>query len=199
MIRSIIGVITCFLSLDSATVHAQVDSLRLGPGRAGRFVVGMTVDEVYRLVGRENVRLIDRARGNGETSESGFSPAIEITLPGGPSPSLVAPIDTWPCPIFSLTGIEVFDPRFRTNAGIGVGSRLGELRRKHATRLSEEEGPHAWVEELYLNFRLENRSRAESVRVTSVWIPARDPAAIRAARCPQLGPIRTPARPRDLP
>jgi hypothetical protein len=188
VIRLVVCVMACLLVLDPASLHAQSDSLRLESGRAGRFVIGMTVDEVHSLVGRNNVRLVDRSSRDME------SPAIEITLPDGLSPSIVAPIRKWPCPTFSLWGIEVFDPRFRTAAGIGVGSKLRELRSNHSVRLSDENGPHAWVEDLYLNFQLQNGSRADSVRVTSVWIPIRDPAAVRAARCPQLGPIRTPAR-----
>jgi hypothetical protein len=178
-----------FGSLFALPVAAQ-DTLRIVAGRAGRFEIGMSIDDVYASVGRERVRLIDRF------SEGMFTPAIEISLVGAPvSPSIIAPIREWPCPGFSIWGIEVLDPRFRTNEEIGVGSTLGELRRQYSVRLSEEEGPHAWVESLHLNFQLADASRSDSIRITSVWIPIRDPAAVRARRCPQLGPIGRPNRP----
>jgi hypothetical protein len=164
---------------------AQSDSLLLAPGRAGRIQTGMTVDTVYRRVGKTAVGLIDLFR------EGHFDPAIAVRLPGATAnPALVASITQWPCFIFMIDGIEVRDARFRTKEGIGVGSTLGVLRRRYDVRLSDEEGPHAWVEAQRMNFRLANGSRADSVRVTAVWLPGEDPGVVRQKQCPERGPIR---------
>jgi hypothetical protein len=161
----------------------------LSMGKAGPIEVGMPVDDLYRAVGRSRVRLVDLFR------EGMFDPALEIRLAGasGP-PSIVAPFREWPCLVASVQGIFVHDPKFRTSEGLGVGSTLGQLRHRYEVRLSSEEGPHAWVERLRMNFRLESGSGSDAVRIRSIWIPG-DPAAIRKARCPERGPLPGEALP----
>lgn len=164
------------------TGHTSAEFL-LAPGRAGRFSIGMPVDEVYRHVGRERTRLIDLYR------EGKFDPALEVRLAGAAGPAgLVMPIREWPCIEWSIQGIRVRDPRFRTAEGIGVGSTLGDLSEAYPTKTSEEEGPHAWVESIRMNFGLEDASFAPTAKVTSIWIPG-DPVAIRTARCPERGAL----------
>ena len=159
------------------------DGFLLSPGKAGRIEVGQALDELYRLVGRDRVRLIDLYR------EGMFDPAVEIRLPGSSTePAIVAPIREWPCPTHSIQGLNVRDARFRTKEGLGVGSTLAELQKHYRVVLSDEEGPHAWVEAIQMNFGLENGSRLPSVRVRSVWLPG-NPVAIRRARCPERGPF----------
>lgn len=97
----------------------QPPAFVLSPGRAGVFEVGATVDEIYKLVGRERVSLVDRFR------EGHFTPAIEIRVPGtSVAPSVVAPIREAPCREFAVWGLTVLDPRFRTPEGLGVGSTV---------------------------------------------------------------------------
>jgi homoserine O-acetyltransferase len=156
----------------------------LQPGRAGRFEVGMKVDEVYRIAGRQNVRLVDIF------AEGLFTPAIEIAVAGGPS--LVAPVREWPCPGFSLQGITVRDRRFRTKEGIGVGSSVADVRRHSSVKSGHGEGgPVAIADDLGLTFELTDET--PSARVKSIWIYAQ-PERLRAERCPQLPPP-TPAPP----
>lgn len=103
----------------------------LSTGLAGKIRLGMSVDEVYSRYGRENTRLVDLFL------EGFFSPALEIFIPQPDpkdaavkqsKPSLMAEIH---CPKpnnYAIYRVQVFDPRFKTREGIGVGTTLGEAR-----------------------------------------------------------------------
>ena len=98
-------------------------SFLVAPGIVGSFENGMNVDEALLIAGPGQSKLVDLQ------SEGMFSPALEIRLdPDQKEPSLIASI-RWPCSRFSIYGISVQDPRYRTKEGLGVGSTLGELRR----------------------------------------------------------------------
>ena len=173
----------CAALMPRLSVAQSRDSLGLAPDAAGRIRVGMKVSDVQKLLGRDGIQLIDWNR------EGHFDPALSIALPGAPvSPAIIAPVREWPCPAeYSIQGLLILDPRFRTPQGLGVGSILGKLREHYALRLSEEEGAHAWVESIRTNFRLENGSGRDDVRVTGVWLPGPGPAVIRRERCPASG------------
>jgi len=143
----------------------------------------MTVDEIDKLAGRENVRLVDLF------AEGLFQPAVEVTLTAtGTAPAIVAPIREWPCSEFSVWGIDVRDPRFRTKDGFGVGSTAADLRRVYQFRITEEEGAHAAViDALKMSFKLSHDGPVAAQRVTSVWIWP-DPIGVRNRRCPGKGP-----------
>jgi hypothetical protein len=184
---ALIGVcLSAALAAQTARTAAPPGATLLSMGKAGPIEVGMRVDDLYRAVGRNRVRLVDLFR------EGMFDPALEIRWSGasGP-PSIVAPFREWPCLVASVQGIFVHDAKFRTAEGIGVGSTLGQLRHNFEVRLSNEAGPHAWVERIRMNFRLESDSGSDAVRIQSIWIPG-DPAAIRKARCPERGPLAPP-------
>jgi hypothetical protein len=152
----------------------------LAVGRAGRVELGASVDEVYGLFGRENVRLVDLFK------EGLFSPALQIKLnPSATGPGIVADIREWPCGEFSVWGIEVRDARYRMQDGFGVGSTAGELKRSYPFRISEAEGAHAAiVDALKMSFSLSREAQVDQQRVTSVWIWP-DPEAVRKKRCPR--------------
>ena len=161
----------------------------LTPGQAGAIEVGLAVDDLYGIVGRENARLVDLF------GEGMFQPALEVNIPGAATvPSLVLPVREWPCAVFSVQAINVRDPRFRTRDGLGVGSTLGQLQRAYSARLGRAEVPHAWVEALRMTFQLDNDSGAPDVRIRKVWLPG-DSVAIRKARCPERG-LLGPALPK---
>jgi hypothetical protein len=151
----------------------------LATGRAGRVEIGTSVDEVYGLFGRENVRLVDLFK------EGLFSPALQIKLEASAiAPGMVADIREWPCGEFSVWGIDVRDARYRTKDGFGVGSTAGELKRSYSFKISEEEGAHAAiVGALKMSFFLSREGPVDLQRVTSVWIWP-DPEAVRKKRCP---------------
>jgi hypothetical protein len=150
------------------------------PDAAGDIRIGMSVDEVRGLVGAERVTLFDLAR------EGQVDPAVRISVPGATvTTAIVAPVREHPCPAgYQLQGLRILDPRYRTPEGIGVGSTLGEARRHYDVRLSQEEGPHAWVESIRANFALPDGSGADSLRILSVWLPGNVDAP-GARRCPE--------------
>jgi len=121
----------------------------LTPQKAGKLTLGMSIDEVYRLFGRESTRLDDLQ------SEGQFVPVLQIFLgPNRQNPALAVGIhweNAW-----VAEPIMVYDPRFRTEKGIGVGSTLGELRKVHRVKsIYLVEGDLlASVEELQMSFEL---------------------------------------------
>ena len=160
---------------------AQSTSFLLAPGRAGALEIGLPVDSVLRVFGRDRVRLVDLQL------EGHFTPAIELVLVDSrATPALVAPIREVPCGEFAVYGMSVYDPRFRTREGVGVGSTIGELRRAYDVRLNREEGHSVVVPALRMTFEINGTRFADSVRVTSVWVWS-DPNEIRARRCPRAG------------
>jgi len=162
-------------------VAAQSTTFLLAPGRAGGLEIGLALDTVLRVFGRNRVRLVDLQL------EGHFTPAIEIALAdSGAAPALVARIRQFPCDEFAVYGISVYDPRFRTRQGLGVGSTIGELRHSYDVRLSREEGHSVVVPALRMTFGINGTSFADSVRVTSVWL-WHDPKEVRARRCPGAG------------
>jgi len=69
--------------------------------------------------------------------------------------------------------ITVYDPRFKTRKGIGVGSTLGQIRRSYRVDwIGFGEGPlFAHVQQLGLSFALDARPPAK-------WYETRDPNLI---------------------
>jgi hypothetical protein len=151
-------------------------------GRAGQFEIGMTVDEVYKVAGRDNVRAVASHRG----AES--RPALEIRIPGfRPTAALTVSLDRI-CGPLAAWGIEVHDPRFRTSDGLGVGSTLGELRRLYRSAnvvgIDTDDGAHVAISDIGLWFELNQaRTFTDGSRVATVWVFPQT-GAVRARRCP---------------
>ncbi len=149
----------------------------LSEGKAGSIEIGMPIDEILQRFGRERVRLIDRAK------EGHFSPAIEIDVPGASMTApIVADISGGPCGVFSVSGITVRDPTFRTSDGLGVGSTLTQVRQVRSVSLSREEGVWAIVQGAKITFGLD-AAGSDSARVDSVWLWL-EARTVRAQRCP---------------
>jgi hypothetical protein len=163
----------------------QTTSFLLESGKAGPFEIGATVDEIYRLVGRDHVRLVDLF------TEGMFNPALEIQLPGANAePKIIVQIREWPCSDFSAWGILIRDRRFRTREGIGIGSTLNEMRRHYQVKVMPGEGSYvAFVPSLDLSFELDAiREPTDLSKIKSVWVPPQ-PREVRKRRCPHLGPL----------
>jgi hypothetical protein len=119
----------------------------LEKGRAGRARPGMSIDDLYQAYGGKNMKLVDLF------GEGMFQPAIEIYMDG--AKALVAEVTARKG--FVVGRIMVYDKRFRTTDGIGIGSTLDELRKRHAVKILSGEGgmPVAWDESLGISFFLD--------------------------------------------
>jgi hypothetical protein len=161
-------------------IQAQDKSFELSKGKAGPVAIGMTIDELYEKVGKENTRLVDTY------TEGFFSPVVEIYLehePKDAKPSLIAGVVGRPpagnerpffISAFVVGHISVNDAQFRTNQGIGVGSTLGEIRRSHKVDwITFGEGPLvARVEQIGMSFALDYSAPPGE------WSTTHDPALI---------------------
>jgi hypothetical protein len=157
----------------------QEKSFDLSKGKAGRLEIGMTIDDLYQSVGKQNTKLVDAY------SEGYFSPIIEIYPVQGPAekPALRAEV-VGKCPAsnekatinytFVVGRISVNDPQFKTSLGIGVGSTLGEIRQRYKVDwITFGEGPLvARVEDVGMSFALDYASPPEA------WYTTHDPALI---------------------
>ena len=163
------------LSLASARAQRQQPNYTLRLGFAGALRVGMRADEVIALFGKDRVSEVDLKL------EGGPSLAFEIRL-GDPSsgPSLVAQLVSQagiPVGQREVWRIQVFDERFKTADGLGVGSTFGEIRNRRAVGISRgEEGCFcAFVRDLGTTFRFtssdfDSGGIAPTARATSLFI-----------------------------
>jgi TonB family protein len=98
---------------------AAANPFLVAPERVGLIWVGMTKPGLYRAMPVTQLREIPRHRPRGLTTD------VEIALePGGPT-ALVANFEDG-----HVQQIEVRNNRFRTADGFGIGTTLGELRRR---------------------------------------------------------------------
>lgn len=121
---------------------------------------------------RDAVRLINRY------FEGSFTPGIQVYINGLDIPAFVASYH-WQRGGIELTNISVYDRRFKTALGIGVGSTLGDLRRHYTIgtiEIGEEAGLSAWVPELEISFELDPET--EINRVPMEWWKTKDQTLI---------------------
>jgi len=140
----------------------------LSKHKAGRIEVEMPVDALYTKYDRKLTKLVDLYL------EGMFTPALEIYLNEyeKKKPSLVAEIGwrkNW-----IIRRINVYDERFKTDKGIGVGSMLGDIRKSYKVDwIKPGEGPiFARVKEIGMSFAL------DIVKVPREWHKTRDPNLI---------------------
>jgi len=140
------------------------DDFLLSASKAGRVEIGMTIDHVYAVHPRNQTRLTDLAL------EGFFSPALEIMDSGrsGSAPSLTLEIgwnQNW-----VVSRIMVHDQRYKTDSGIGVGSLLGDVRRKYNVDWIDLGEGHlvASVDSIGMGFLLDSQIISES------WYQKRD-------------------------
>ncbi len=147
----------------------STDNFDLAKHKAGHVEIGMTIDSLYTKYERRSTRLTDlRLEGT-------FSPALEIRLKGrgnGRKPSLIAEIgcqEGW-----VVSRVSVYDRRFKTDEGIGVGSTLGDLRKFYTVDwiAPGEIGVFARVEELAMSFAL------DKTKIPQEWYQTEDQTLI---------------------
>jgi hypothetical protein len=178
-----------FILLRPGFVQGQENTISMG--KAGPLQIGMSIDDLYQRVGRENTKLLDAF------SEGNFSPVIEIYRAGKgeEKPSLIVEV-VGLCSAsaaklgvtygsgFVVGGITVQDPQFKTNLGIGVGSSLGEIRRWYKVDwITFGEGPLvARVDQIGVSFALDYSTPSDE------WYRTHDPVLIPdSARVTSIG------------
>jgi hypothetical protein len=161
----VIGVPTAVVSAQSQT------NFTLARGQVGQLKLGMTVDDIIALIGNTRVKRVDLQL------EGMPTPALEIRLDGlvaARRRSMTAEI--FPPSQNRIWRVTVFDRRFRTADGLGVGSTLGDIRAHHSVKmLLGEGGPVAHVEALQMSFAFGSRwypstRLPASARVSSVLV-----------------------------
>lgn len=117
----------------SSAASATAD-FTLSRGRAGQLQIWMTVDQVVALYGQQAITPVD-LHLEGESS-----PALQIQLDGATisHPSIIA--EQFPPTPDRIWRVTVYDPRFRTNDGLGVGSTLADIRSKQNVVIEIGEG-----------------------------------------------------------
>ena len=145
---------------DSAIEHQFL----LAKHRAGYVEEGMTINALLAKYGRGSIKIIDR------NLEGTFSPWIEITLDRGASslPSLLVEI-SWEKE-WVVNRTIIYDKRFKTDKGIGVGSTLEDVRRLYKLDwISYGEGSlFARVSDIGMSFELDVMALPRS------WYKTRD-------------------------
>lgn len=151
-------------------LSAQSDSLQIQADRVGRVIMGMSIDSLYQVVGRERTRLVDRFR------EGLFDPVLEIRL-GSPAsaPTMIAELLLSACGA-RVGRIEVYAPRYRTASGLHVGSTLAEVQRQHSVQISNEEGLRAYSASLPFTFELTNAQ--PTAHVLAITLYRSDPSTV---------------------
>jgi hypothetical protein len=137
-------VLPATLSAENLNSH---NDFHLAKNTAGSMALGMAVDKLYSIYGKANIKQVDLE------SEGQPTPALEIYLRGDKKdkPSLVAAIEG-----VIIGSAIIYNPRFRTDKGIGVGSLLGDLRKHYKVNwIGSGEGiVVARVDELGMSFVL---------------------------------------------
>ena len=150
--KVLIFILLLFPGLLSAEEKSKGNSdFLLSKHKAGCIEIGMPVDSIYAGYDRELTSLVDLFL------EGMFSPALEIYLNGKEKkkkPSMIVEIgcgEDW-----IITRINVYDKKFKTSKGIGVGSTLGDIRKSYKVEwISSGEGTiFARVEEMEMSFAL---------------------------------------------
>ena len=144
---------------------------RVGQTKVG---AGAYPYQLYRDYGRHAVRLIDLQL------EGSFSTGLQVYIDRPDIPSFVAQYRyIWQRKTSEITSITVFDRRFRTAKGIGVGSNLGELRGHYEVEninLGEGGSVFAVVPELAMGFILDINTDLNPV--PSEWWESKDQTLI---------------------
>ena len=120
--------------------------------QAGKLKIGMSADELYKNYEKKLTKRVDLK------IEGHYCPAIEINLQNKETqkPSLIAEItqeDKW-----TVWRIRVYDSRFKTDKGIGVGSTLGDIRKFYKVfwQACGEQVLCAYVKDIQMSFVIDS-------------------------------------------
>ena len=158
------AVVAVCLTACIGPLPAQSAERLLTSTRAGHVVLGMAVEALYSMYGRDNVKLVDLY------GEGTFTPAVEIFLPGHRAVPIATGHVDKVCGEFRITRISTESPLLRTAEGLGVGSTVSDVRRLHPTaQFNREERPSLIVDKLQMTFATANDAFADSTRIVGVW------------------------------
>ena len=141
---------------------------------AGNIKIGMTIDELYSVVGKDNAKLIDAY------TEGMFSPTIAIYKTAKQKNITMYIAVASKSNDFVVDSIEVFDDSYATTKGVGVNSRLGEIKASYRiSRIIETDGGVIVTldkHQLSASFKLErvksvdSSSYQDTLRVKSILV-----------------------------
>jgi hypothetical protein len=162
----------CATFASAVAQDRDFENFLLNRHEAGDLKIGMAIDSVYPIYGDANIQLVDlRLEGQ-------FSPAIRIFMDGGPdsAASLEAEIGCGKQYSWFIYRINVYDTRFITKEGIGIGSTLGDVRKVYKVNwIDYGEGPlMAGVEDLEMTFELD----LPIENLPATWFELEDPGLI---------------------
>ncbi len=152
----------------SSSVASASNDFLLARNRVGRLASGMSENAIYKIYPRRITRKVDLQL------EGAPTPAVQIFLSKNHrKPSLVIRLTG---PEATIGGIDVTDSQFKTAAGIGVGSSLGQLRRaqRRLSFVSGEGADGATAPDLGITFDL-LIDRAVEARLFEPRSPDQDP------------------------
>jgi len=110
-----------FAMLDQAATTQDLPTIQRH--QLGRIVLGADAQQMYEAFPGDRRRLVDLAY------EGMLSPALSLTFQGTTQPQPDGVVAELACQErLVVWRIEVRDPAFRTEKGIGVGSTVGQLR-----------------------------------------------------------------------
>jgi hypothetical protein len=151
------------------TGFSETPSTILSLHKVGDVTIDMTVNAVYGVLGKQNTSLVDLYL------EGMYSPALVVNNNGSRSIIFEIVCD-------KVWRIGVFDHKYKTQKGIGIGSTFGDLKKNYTISSIEigEGSVFAYVNELEMSFCLDYRKeisgdlRAEQigndVRVLKIFV-----------------------------
>lgn len=95
----------------------------IGEEHIGKIVVNMDENDLYSIFPKEQIKVIHKTSGASEYS------VIQITLQGENKVALE--LETMCIDICLISIVELYSTKFKTVEGIGVGSKIGDVRNKY--------------------------------------------------------------------
>ncbi len=115
--------------------NKALDNKSIISGSVGDVKVGMTIDELYSVVGKDNTELVDAY------AEGMFSPIVAIYKTAKQKSIVMHVAVASNNRGFIVDSIEVFDDSYITSKGIGVNSKLGDIKASYKiSRIIETDG-----------------------------------------------------------
>lgn|GEM_PF-1555512 len=141
---------TAVASIVRSTATASENEFLLSCNKAGFIKIGMSVDEARQRYGEQATRIVDLQL------EAMPAPAIAVYLVKNDTntASITGELG-WGHGPDKIARINVRDPQFKTDKGIGVGATLGMLRKAYTITYINDTPLRAVVEDIHMTFLLD--------------------------------------------